>query len=137
MTDKNSISDLAKSNNRKRFTKSVKIYSASFGIGFLTGIAMVLHRKGTINLSTNTLLIGAVLLTVCLFVLTWVWYKSMDEFEQASFHQAGNLAFHTGFLAFPWFILNELGVFPPLDAIVLLVIMTMVFAIYYYGKKFF
>ena len=131
-----SISEVAKKNNRKRFNKTVTIYGSSLGVGFLTGIAMALHKNGTINLSTNTLLIGAVLLTVCLFVLTWVWYKSMDEYEQASFNQAGNLAFHTGFLALPWFILNELGVFPSLDAIVLVFMMTIVFVIFYYGKKF-
>ena len=68
MMDKTSISDLAKSNNKKRFTKSVKIYAASLGIGFLTGIAMALHQRGIINLSTNTLLIITALLTVRLFV---------------------------------------------------------------------
>ncbi len=132
-----SSSEIAKKNNRKRFKKSATIYALSLGSGFLTGIALVLHQKGTINLSTNTLLIGTLLLTVCLFVLTWVWYKSMDEFEQTSFNQAGNLAFHAGFFALPWFILHELGVFPPLDAIVLLLAMTIVFIVYYYGKKFF
>lgn len=131
-----SSSEIAKKNNRKRFKKSATIYALSLGSGFLTSIALMLHQKGTINLSTNTLLVGTLLLTVCLFVLTWVWYKSMDEFEQTSFNQAGNLAFHTGFFAFPWFILNELGVFPPLDAIVLLFVMTTVFVIYYYSKKF-
>ena len=131
-----SASELAKQNNHKRFKKSALIYIASLGIGFLTGCAMVLHKNGTIHLSTNTLIIGTSLLTLCLYVLTVVWYRSMDEFEQTSFNEAGNIAFHTGFLAFPWFILNELGVFPPLDAIVLLFVMSTVFVIYYYGKKF-
>ena len=131
-----STSELAKKNNSKRFKKSAQIYAWSLATGFLTGTVMVLHKNGTINLSNNALIIGTALLTICLFVLTVVWYRSMDEFEQASFNEAGNIAFHTGFLAFPWFILNELDVFPPLDAIVLLFVMASVFVIYYYGKKF-
>ena len=131
-----SKSEIAKKNNRKRFNKTATIYAASLGVGLLGGAAITLHQNETIHLSTNILFIGAALFTICLYALTWAWYKSMDEFEQASLNQAGNLAFHTGFLALPWFLLNELGIFPPLDAIVLLFVMSMVFIIYYYGKKF-
>jgi len=131
-----STSELAKKNNRKRFNKSVIIYIVSLGTGLIFGTAVALHQKEVIHLSTNLLLVTTVILTVILYLITWVWYKSMDEFEKLSFNQAGNFAFHTGFLAFPWYLLNQLGLFPPLDAIVLVFSMSVVFAVYYYGKKF-
>jgi len=131
-----STSELAKKNNSKRFNKSVTIHFVSFALGLFSGITLSLHGRGIITLSTNTIIIGTLLLTVCLLILTWAWYKSMDEFEQANFHKAGNLAFHSGFIAIPWFILHELDIFPALDAFYLLFAMSIVFLIYYYSKKF-
>lgn len=133
----NNISETAKRNIRKRFNKTVWIYILSLGSGLIIGIFFALAKKNGTELSDTALILGAFFFTVFLYGLTWAWYKGMDEFERKSFNEAGNIALHFGFLAFPWYILHEYGVLPELESIYLLLAMCVVFMSYYYIRKLF
>ena len=129
-------SDISLANNRKRRKHSIIIYTLSLGVGLIAGIAYLKFERGTLNVSNNAIIAITALLSVFLYYLTLVWYRGMDEFERLSFDQAGNIAFHLGFLAFPWYVLHRLKIVPMLDAIVLMCSLSFVFLIVYYYKKF-
>lgn len=132
MTDTKNIGE---KKNRKRITTTVLIYAASLLVGLIMGIGLSNIEAGTLTLPDTLLIFIVGLLTIFLYSLTWFWYKSMDEFERKIFNESGNLALHAGFITLPWFILHELKLAPSLDAIWLLVFMTFVFFITYYGRK--
>jgi len=120
---------------KKRLNRLHVIYVLSALVGVPFGILIGRVEKGTLSLNP-VLLIGLMLIfTIAFFYLTWIWYKSMDEFESNAFNKAGNLALHTGFIALPWFILHKQGILPPLDGAFLMVGMSIVFCIVYIFKK--
>jgi len=132
---KSDLSNVAKKNIRKRFNKTALVYILSLGIGLIYGISISLKKDGEFLISHEIYVGLGFLLVLCLYVITFYWYKLMDEFEKKSFNEAGNVAFHSAFLGFPWFVFSESGLVPETKAIILLCGMTAVFACYYYGKK--
>ncbi|MBT8142438.1 MAG: hypothetical protein HKN88_02780 [Gammaproteobacteria bacterium] len=133
----NSESNVAKANLGKRRKFSILIYTLSLGIGAVIGFAYVKFERGTLGLSNEMLIAITAVITIFLYYLTLIWYRNMDEFERQSFNQAGNITFHVGFLAFPWFVLHRLELLPMLDAVTLMVCLSFVFLSVYYYRKFF
>lgn len=115
--------------NKKRIRKTYIIMALSAIVGFPFGIMIARISKGTLSLSPTALISGLILLTLAFVFLTWAWYKNMDEFERQGFHESGNIAFHTGFLALPWYILSEQGLLPSLNAAYLMIVLTLIFCV--------
>jgi len=131
----NTPNNIGEQKHRKRTRQYYVIILLSALVGFPFGMILGRLSKGALDIDGGVLAVVLVFLCIAFVYLTWLWYRNMDEFEQSAFHKSGNIAFHTGFIALPWFILSKQGLLPQLDAAYLMAGMSVVFCITLIAKK--
>jgi len=132
---KNSNQKIGEQKHKKRMKQLYVIMGLSALLGAPFGFMFGRLAKGTLSINNISLSVLLFLLTIAFFYLTWMWYKNMDEFERTAFHESGNIAFHAGFIAIPWYILHKQGILPALDSAYLMCGMSVIFCVSLIFKK--
>lgn len=127
--------NIGEKKHQKRVKKVQIIMGLSAAVGLPFGVLIGRIAKGSLEINPILLIIILTVLVLAFVFLTLAWYKEMDEFERQGFHESGNIAFHSGIIALPWFVLHDQGLVPPLDGAWLIVFMSIVFCVALIAKN--
>ncbi len=111
----------------------------SFPIGILMGLsddgATGLFSNGPINPIIALMTIAAWLIPVPL--LTWLWWRRVDEHEANAYRDGGFIAIHAYFFIAPiWWVGTRAGWFPPQDPMLVFLAVCIVWSIVSIVKKY-
>lgn len=112
---------------------------ASFPIGVLLGLsdgeAAGLFSNGPINPIIALVALAFWLIPVPL--LTWVWWRRVDEHEANAYRDGGFIAVHAYFFIAPtWWLATRAGWLPPQDPMVVFLVVCIVWTIVSITKKY-
>lgn len=124
--------------------KSRDLMFVIIGLSIVAGIAFVavdgpdsnlLFSNGPISLTAAVIvLVGWLVVTP---IVTWLWWRSIDEHEAGAYREGSMVAAHFYlFLAPAWWIAGRAGWVPAQDPMIILLIVCLVWTIAWFYKKF-
>jgi hypothetical protein len=129
----------------KSTRKATRIVYAMCGLGVILGLAFAIsNNSASVSLFSNgpisnvtavVSIIGWSLLTP---VLTWVWWRTIDEHEKATYAEASVIGAHVYLIGAPtWWIATRAGWLPAQDPmIVWLIVLTVLTVVWVYRRYF-
>ncbi len=128
--------NIGEQTHTKRNWKTIKLNLLIFAVALIfIAVHEILrtHPYFPVISSVSTIVFIALTLLFC-----WKWYKSLDEFEQQLLNKSSSVGLYSGFtIGMPWIVLQHHGFIGlELSAYILILIMFLISAAYYYGKKF-
>ncbi len=71
-------------------------------------------------------------------IITWLWWKSIDEHEARAYREGGMIAVHAYMFVTPaWWMAARAGWLPPLEPMIVLLAVSLVWALIWFVRRFF
>lgn len=123
---------------------SVQFLAVSMILGMIGGAATVLLQSGTEWLEPgNRSMPPALAISATVFLLTigpwasWRWWRAIDEHERAAYVDGANAAGHFAlFGGIAWWLLARAALVPDPDAMILVIVMSIIWSAVWLYRKF-
>jgi hypothetical protein len=127
-----------------RVKEARRLLYLSLGLGGLLGVVMGIAGGSTEDLFSNTAVSAsfagwsiAVYLTV-LPVMTWLWWRNVDEHEAGAYRDGAVVAVHGYLFAAPvWWMATRAGWAPPQDPMVMVVFVSLLWSAVWLYRRYF
>lgn len=120
------------------------MFFASIAVSLLLGIILGVADVGNTDLLSNTpvssdlALIAIGLWGVAGPILTWLWWKRVDEHEADAYRQGATLAAHFYMYVTPaWWMATRAGWLPPQEPMIVLLVVSIVWMLVWFIRRYF
>jgi hypothetical protein len=129
----------------KSTRKATHILYAMGGVGVILGLAFAVGESDTSMslfsngpISSTTAIMAIIGWTLVAPVLTWLWWRTVDEHEAATYAEATVISAHIYMIGAPtWWIATRAGWLPAQDPmIVWLIVLTVLTIVWFYRRYF-
>lgn len=125
--------------------KATRILYAMCGLGAITGLAFALGDDSeSMALFSNrpignvTAVVAIIGWTVLVPVLTWIWWRTVDEHEAAVYAESGLITLHVYLIGAPtWWLATRTGWLPAQEPMIVWLIVASVWTVIWLYRRYF
>jgi hypothetical protein len=125
--------------------KGARILFAMCGLGMVIGFAFAASEEsGSLSLFSNgpigtvTAAVAIAGWTIAVPVLTWMWWRTVDEHETAVYAESSLISFHIYLIGAPtWWLATRAGWLPAQDPMIVWLVVAIVWTVIWLYRRYF
>jgi hypothetical protein len=127
-----------------RVRNARRIMFISLGLGAVFGVMLAMGDGDEVTLFTNAAvsprfaIVAIVSFAISLPLLTWLWWRNVDEHEADAYREGAFVAIHAYFFVVPvWWMASRAGWLPPQEPMLMLLMVSLLCSVVWFYRRYF